>query len=429
MNLSSITPRGWLALILGTGAAAFLTLLLLKGEVASLFESQTEPQVVVSTGAVSAGDTMSALLASHKLDNEAVYNVQKSLQTVFNLRRMIPGHRYDVVTSTDGVFQKFVYRTDPITSYVVTRSSMGVYDVNETVKKTVWIERRVTAEVTENLYRDLLKQGNEEPFVANLVADLADNIFAWRIDFFTEQRPGDKLVVLLEEEHLVGSEKPLPGRLRILSASYTGKATRRTENIAVRFQAPGQARPDFYDEDGNAVRKAFLRAPFTHRGFRVSSGFNPRRLHPILRTYRPHHGTDYAAAHGTNVAAIGKGKVIYAGWKGGYGRCVDVRHSSKYVSRYGHLSRIAVKPGQTVHQGQYIGNVGSSGLSTGPHLHFEMLVDGRQRNFLNMDFPSASAVAKTHIDEYKQVRDELLARLHSALEPTQLVAAPADETK
>jgi murein DD-endopeptidase MepM/ murein hydrolase activator NlpD len=200
-----------------------------------------------------------------------------------------------------------------------------------------------------------------------------------------------------------------------LAANYIGKATRVKENVAIRFQPKEANRPDYYDAEGKAVRRAFLRAPFTHGAFRISSRFNPRRFHPILRTYRPHHGTDYAAPYGSRVSSVGKGAVIFAGWKGGYGNCVEVRHNSTYVSRYGHLSRIGVRTGQSIQQGGYVGNVGNTGLSTGPHLHFEMLVNGESRNFLKMDFPAASSVPSANLSDFKRVRDEVMDRFKDKL--------------
>jgi murein DD-endopeptidase MepM/ murein hydrolase activator NlpD len=275
------------------------------------------------------------------------------------------------------------------------------------------MEKRVTGQITDNMYKDLLKMGYDDNFVANLVYDLADNIFAWRIDFFTEQRPGDTFDILLEEEYILGSDKPLRGRGRVIAAIYNGKATKTKDNYAIRFQPKDAKQPDYYDIDGKAVRRAFLRAPFTHGAFRISSRFNSHRFHPILRIYRPHHGTDYAASVGTPVASIGKGTVVRAEWYKGYGNCIDIRHTSKFTSRYGHLSKIAVRRGDSITQGQYIGKVGTTGLSTGPHLHFEMLVDGEQRNFLTMSFPAASAVSNSDMPDFIRVRDEALARLNA----------------
>jgi murein DD-endopeptidase MepM/ murein hydrolase activator NlpD len=298
---------------------------------------------------------------------------------------------------------------------VVTVSSTSVYGYQEVVKPVVWVEKWLSVDVTESLYVDMLKAGYSNGFVASLIGEgISDNIFAWKIDFFTEQRPGDRLEVLYEQQYIIEDGKQVPvNNVRVLAASYVGKATKRKENHAYRYQSGDATKPDYYDEEGNALRKAFLRAPFTHRAFRLSSGFSSRRFHPILRVYRPHHGIDYAASYGTPAASIGKGKVIYTGWKSGFGNTVEIRHNGTFVSRYGHLSSIAVKLGQSVEQGQMVGRVGNTGLSTGPHLHFEMLVNGSQRNFLNLDFPSASAVDPKYLSDFKQTRDNLQARLTS----------------
>jgi murein DD-endopeptidase MepM/ murein hydrolase activator NlpD len=354
---------------------------------------------------------------------EVVIAVEKTLGQHYDLRRLQPNHTYDIITSTDHIFKKFVYHTSAVQTYTVSVSSLGVYDCVEKTILTEWKEKRVTGTVTESMYKDLMKQGYDAVFVSNLVDEMADNILGWQIDFFTEQRPGDKFDVLLEQEYAVGSSTPIPRRLqRIIVASYTGHATRKKENIAIRYLEPDAKKPDYYDPEGNAVRKAFLRAPFTRGSFRISSRFNLHRFHPILRTYRPHHGTDYAASIGTPVSAIGKGTVVRAEWYKGYGRCVDIRHNGTYTSRYGHLSAIAVRAGQSVGQGQYIGRVGSSGLSTGPHLHFEMLVNGEQRNFLAMSFPAAAAVQDKNKADYFRVRDQTLAHFNGVSSSTSTVA-------
>ena len=412
MKPSFFQSRTGLAVFIGLTSALVLSALFLGGSHSGNLKEESEEKILISTGTVREGQTLASVLEEKKLPSPIIYRIQSTLGKSFNLRRMKPGHQFDVVTSTDGVFKRFHYHTSSIHSYTVTRSSSGVYDCQETSQKTVWMEKKVDVKVTDNIYTDLLRAGYNETFVANLVGELADNIFAWRIDFFTEQRTGDELAVLLEQEFALGSDQPLSGRrLRILAAYYEGKSTKRKENFAFRYLAQGQKKADYFDEKGKAVRKAFLRAPFTHGGFRISSHYNPKRFHPIKRVYRPHHGIDYAAATGTPVAAVGRGTVILAGWNGGYGKCVEIRHSSKYVSRYGHLSRIAVKKGQIVEQAQYIGRVGSTGLSTGPHLHFEMIDNGRRRNFLRMNFPSAKSVSAKNLEEFKKVKNRHFDRL------------------
>ncbi|MCB4756289.1 MAG: peptidoglycan DD-metalloendopeptidase family protein [Elusimicrobia bacterium] len=370
--------------------------------------------MIISTGTVRLGDTLSVILTNQGLTGRLVADIQRAFAKAYNLRLLKPGHTFEVVTSTAGAFKKFVYHTGPVETYSVSVSSEGLFSSRIEKENIVWRKRVISGEIKEFLYKDLLTQGYDEPFVATLTSELGDNILAWRVDFFTEQRVGDKYKILLESESLMESTAPVRGApLRILAAYYQGSGTRRKENYAVRYRLPGSNRPDYFDKEGQAVRKAFLRAPFKYAAFRISSGFSFSRLHPILRSYRPHHGTDYAAGTGTPVVAIGNGTVRFSGWKGGYGKCVDVRHNNTYTSRYGHLSRVMVREGDHVSQGQYIGNVGSSGLSTGPHLHFEMLVNGSQKNFLRMDFPSASSVPNKFMGDFSKVRDRLLADLEA----------------
>lgn len=384
----------------------------------SFFGGPPEPQVVVATGTVKPGDVFAHLLLTNGVSSKYIFPIQSAFSAKFgDLRRIQPNNFFEVHSSTDGEFLKLVYRTDATHFFTVRRSSANEYHATEDFIPTVWMEKLVTVSVSKFLDVDLRSAGVDGTLVDNLTYELGDNIFAWKIDFFTEQRPGDTLEALIEEEYMVGSDAPLKGgkHMRILAARYVGSGTKKAENIAIRFHPAGAQRHEFYDELGEAVRRAFLRAPFSRGAFRISSGFNPKRFHPILRTYRAHHGTDYAASKGTPVVAIGNGTVVRAEWYKGYGNCIDIRHSTKFTSRYGHLSKMAVKRGQRVAQGQHIGNVGSTGLSTGPHLHFEMLVDGAQRNFLRMTFPAASAVAAKDKPEFDRVRDELLARLKKAV--------------
>lgn len=390
---------------------------------AKKFFAPAPPPVIVTTGTVKDGDVFSLLLTRQgKLDPKYVSPLQKSFREQYKPELIRPGHSFEIVTSTTGEFQKFSYIIDPAHAYVVTRSSADIYDSSKVTRETVWMEKRISVEVTKFLEADLRAAGHDATLIDNLTYELGESIFGWRVDFFTEQRKGDKLDVLLEEEYLIGEDEPIKGgrHMRVIAASYTGTGTKNRENLAIRYQSADAKRPDYFDPDGKAMRREFLRAPFTKGAFRVSSGFNPRRLHPILRVYRPHHGTDYASAIGTPVAAIGNGTVVRAEWYKGYGNCVDVRHNNRYTSRYGHLSKIAVRRGQSVAQGQYIGKVGNTGLSTGPHLHFEMLVNGTQQNFLRMSFPASQSVSQADMPEFKRVRDEAMTRLN---------ARPADQPK
>lgn len=214
-----------------------------------------------------------------------------------------------------------------------------------------------------------------------VILDYAD-IFSWSVDFLTEVRGGDKW-------GLDWSFRTDPsGRVvsqRVMAAFYYGSETGR-KNAAYYSGA-------YYDEKGGALRGRFLRAPLHYR--RISSHFTYKRFHPILKYVRPHLGIDYAAPAGTPVSAVSDGTVIFAGWKGGNGRLLVLRHGGGYETTYGHLSRYArgIRPGARVSQGDLVGYVGSSGLSSGPHLDFRLKQHGKPLNFLKLGYRPAGGVS------------------------------------
>jgi murein DD-endopeptidase MepM/ murein hydrolase activator NlpD len=225
-------------------------------------------------------------------------------------------------------------------------------------------------------------------FAAAAAAGLRDatiealsEIFVYDVDFNQDLRVGDTFKLVYEQ---IAREGEVVGDGKILAAEFTndGKVFR-----AVRYER-ADGRADYYTPEGASLRKAFLKTPVAFS--RISSGFNPRRRHPVLNTIRAHRGIDYAAASGTPVKAAGSGRVKFRGVKGGFGNVVELTHSNSVVTRYGHLSRFAkgLSSGQKVEQGQVIGYVGSTGLATGPHLHFEFIKGGQ------------------HVDPQKEMRRE-----------------------
>jgi len=233
-------------------------------------------------------------------------------------------------------------------------------------------------EVKSTLWDAFMERGLPPILLVNLV-----NIFAWEVDFATETQKGDSLKVLYAPDGTV------------YYAEYIGKSVGR--HVAARFMG------SYYDEEGNSVRRAFLRSPL--RSYRITSGFGVR-FHPILRRWRPHHGVDYAAPYGTPVRSVANGTVIFAGWRRGYGKTVVVRHNNGYTTLYGHLSRIYVKRGQYVEQGQSIGAVGSTGLSTGPHLHYEVRHYGKRINPLLIKSEPEKPLPEDLRDEFQAVLRE-----------------------
>jgi murein DD-endopeptidase MepM/ murein hydrolase activator NlpD len=233
----------------------------------------------------------------------------------------------------------------------------------------------------------MLKMG-ETPELVYIFAE----IFAWEIDFSTETQNDDSFEILVEKEIVDSNSVDYPKVLYVCYQGYVGDYT------GIYFDDP-EGYDDFYNLNGQSLRKSMLKSPLRYS--RISSYFSNRRFHPILRIWRPHHGLDYVAPIGTPVSSIGDGKVTYAGWKGGYGNLVEIKHPNNYMTRYGHLSKIApgIKAGKYVKMGDFIGNSGNTGLSTGPHLHFELHINNVPVDPLKINLPRAPSVKK----EYKQL--------------------------
>jgi len=249
-----------------------------------------------------------------------------------------------------------------------------------------------------------------------LAWDLAD-IYAWQVDFTRDIQAGDRFRVLYER--LVSADGEVRfGRILAGDLTMSGKSL-----TAFRFDARG--RPAFYDADGNSLRRAFLRAPVQFR--RISSSFARSRRHPILGISRRHQGTDYAANPGTPVMAAGDGVVLRAGWAGGYGNLIELRHRNGITTRYGHLRGFArgIRAGARVSQGQTIGYVGSTGLASGPHLHYEFRVNGVAKDSRRVDLGNGAPIAAADRPAFEQTRDSLLAQLEGPPHPPALPASPA----
>ncbi len=262
-----------------------------------------------------------------------------------------------------------------------------------------------------------LFQAAESAQISDVVALKLANVFAWDIDFVLDIREGDRFTAVYEQIYQDGKY------LRdgeVLAAEFVnaGKVYR-----AVRFVSDtGSA--GYYTPDGLPMRKAFLRAPVEFT--RVSSGFNPHRLHPILNRIRGHMGTDYAAPTGTPVHAAGDGRISFAGQRGGYGNALIVAHNNNVSTLYGHMSRFAkhVRVGTRVQQGDVIGYVGMTGLATGPHLHYEYLVNGVHKNPQTVQLPGAEPLRAELLQKFRGTAATLLA----LWSPQQAVPAPIDVT-
>jgi murein DD-endopeptidase MepM/ murein hydrolase activator NlpD len=243
-----------------------------------------------------------------------------------------------------------------------------------------------------------------------LIMELA-NIFGWDVDFVFDIRQGDSFSLLFEDRYLEG-EKLSPGN--IVAASFTNRGK---TYEAVRY-TNSKGLSNYYTPQGLSLRKAFLRTPLDI--FRISSGFNLRRKHPIHKKIKAHRGVDYAAPRGTPVYAAGDGKVIASGYSKANGNYVFVQHGQTYTTKYLHLNRKKVRKGQTVRQRQLIGTVGSTGYATGPHLHYEFLVNGVHRNPRTVKLPQARPIAKGEKSSFEQATAPVLAKLAEHQQTIQL---------
>ena len=257
---------------------------------------------------------------------------------------------------------------------------------------------RETRVVRGTIKGSLYESGTEAGLSPQQIVDLA-KIFEYDIDFFSDFQPRDSFKVMVEDLRYTDGRR-VPGR--VLAAELEADS-----DVFDAFHFTGkEGSNEYYNHKGEALHRAFLRAPLSF--VRISSPYNRNRRHPIFRTVRPHLAIDYAAPAGSPVVAIGRGHVEFAGSRGGYGNVVDIRHPGNYVSRYAHFSKFAgkLRKGQEVEAGEVIGYVGQTGHATGPHLHFEFLRGGTKINFLSLRIPKNQQLAKEDLQRFQHLRDE-----------------------
>jgi murein DD-endopeptidase MepM/ murein hydrolase activator NlpD len=332
-----------------------------------------------------------------------VNEIASSLRPVFDFRYARAGDRYRLAQDEQGAITDFDYRRSEWESYTLRRD--GEKLVPARLEPAVRIEQaRVAGVITSNLYDAVEALGES----GELAHDFAE-IFAWDVDFSRTVRPGDEFLVLYERRYLEGElgKQRYVGAGRILAARYSSVMGEEFSAVYYEHEA---GRGGYYRADGSAVERQFLQAPLTYR--RISSSYSTSRVHPITGRRRPHLGIDYAASSGTPVWAVANGRVMFRGWLGGLGKTVKIRHENGFESWYGHLSRYPnLALGQRVRQKQVIGYVGSTGLSTGPHLHFTLTKNGRLVNPSTMHAAAAPPIPRTRMAAFATARDGLLQAL------------------
>ncbi|MCH8545663.1 MAG: peptidoglycan DD-metalloendopeptidase family protein [Cryomorphaceae bacterium] len=360
-------------------------------------------QFKITDASLKSGETLGALFLSVGFSHIQVHNIVQAAEGVFDARYVKVGEAYHWVynKSRDSLPSHLIYEKSPLVYYQ--------FDLNDTLKvvrhekeTSIRVDTATTI-VRSSLYQDLRNEG----VPVQVIMHLAD-VYGWVIDFFRIQK-GD--YIKLTYELKVVDDTAVVGYGKIPSALFYhgGK-----ELFAFYYQNEDDTYRGYFNEDGDAMRKAFLKAPLDF--FRISSRYNPKRFHPVLKKMKPHLGTDYAAPTGTPIRTTADGVIEKMGYTSGNGNFVKVRHNSTYSTQYLHMSKFAqgMKNGKHVSQGDVIGYVGSTGLATGPHVCYRFWKNGVQVDPLKEELPSAEPIDENERQNFfrvMEVRKEALLRL------------------
>lgn len=356
---------------------------------------------------VGAGETLAGLMVRAGAGQGAANAALASIVDVYNPRRIRPGQEIDLFFRREGEAAQLTgvaFRSEPGATVTANLTSSGEFAAREVMMPLKFEISRIAAPIDGSLYATALSCGATD----REVAALAD-AFSYDIDFQRDISPGDKFELVFERFYDDAGDTVRTGELLFLSLE-----TRRGARAFYSFQAPGDARGDWYDADGKSARRFLMKTPIN--GARLSSRFGMRR-HPVLGYTRMHRGTDFAAATGAPILAAGEGAIVRVGPFGTYGNYIRIRHANGYETAYAHMSRFArgMHAGARVHQGQVIGYVGTTGRSTGPHLHYEVLRRGQQINPMTIQVANGRNLSgrdlelfqaeRERIDTLRQVRD------------------------
>ena len=346
---------------------------------------------------IRSGDNLSALFSAQKLSASVVYQVARTPEFGKTLTHILPGQSLEFRINAQGELTQFRYIKSKLESIFFSKTDEGYQAELVTLSPQV-----KTAFASGTIESSLFTASQRAGLSENLTMELA-GLFGWDIDFVLDIRSGDSFTVLFEENYL-DDEKLNDGD--ILAASFTNQGHTYT---AIRY-TDSKGDTDYYSPDGKSMKKAFLRSPVDFT--RISSRFNPNRLHPVFKTKRPHRGVDYAAPMNTPIKAAGDGRIQFSGWQNGFGNVVYIQHPNNVVTVYAHANKLAgLKKGQRVRQGQIIAYVGQTGWATGPHLHYEFRVNGQHRNPMTVKLPDAAPIAKSEMVEFKKVSERMIAQL------------------
>lgn len=369
------------------------------------------PQNIKKTVVARSGDTFMKLLTTANVSRAEAHAAIVAMRKHFDPRNLRPGHS---VTTTFGLTDKtsdnrrltgITFNPSMDRAIRISRDNSGNFKAHRLDRELKETVVRLQGAIKTSLYSAASQAGLPAPLLMDII-----RLFSWDVDFQRDIQPGDKFNVLVERSHLEDGRIARWGEIQFAEMIVSGKTHR-----YYRFESSdkrGRSQVGYFDESGHSARKPLLKTPVD--GARLSSRYGKRR-HPILGYNRMHRGVDFAAPRGTPVYAAGNGTIASAGRNGGYGKYVRIRHNERYATAYAHMHRIArgMRRGKRVKQGQIIGYVGSTGRSTGPHLHYEVLTGGRQVNPLRLRLPSGRKLRGKNLATFRSVRTFLDRRVAS----------------
>ncbi len=364
-------------------------------------EKPKSAAVTYKVESVNRGSSAYTTLIKAGLTSAEIYEITTASKKTYNLSRLKAGTKITLGwLESEAKLQSLQIPTSLTDRLSIIREE-GAWKVELVELPVNKKTRRFQGVIKDSLWA----AGTSAGIPAELIISLAE-VFAWQVDFQREVRPGDSFMFSVDEKY---ADDKLIGFSKITAAEYKSA----TEHYQAVLFPSNDKYGKYYQPDGSSMRKMFLKSPIKFG--RVTSKFNRRRFHPVLKKYRPHNGVDYGAPRGTPVRSVGDGRIVFAKRRGGSGKMVKIRHNSVYQTAYLHLSRYAkgIRSGVKVSQGQIIGYVGSTGLATGPHLHFSFYERGRYVNPLGKKFPSAAPVRKSNMSEFKLVANKALEQLYS----------------
>ena len=344
--------------------------------------------------------TVSDVLFDFGFNNNQIYRLTQNNDSVFNVRKIRPGQVFALLSSRDAeqTPKYIIYEESP--KSFITFDVADNFRATRQYKTSEWRESEVAGRVNSSLWVAM-----EESGASPVLAVEMSNVFGWSIDFFGIQK-GDEFRIIYAQEYV--EDEPL-NNYKVIAASFCAS---KHLVYAIPFEQDGETL--FYNTDGNSLEGAFLKAPLDY--YRITSKFSNSRYHPVLKRNRAHHGVDYAAPVGTPVYSVASGKVIKMAYqKGGAGKYIKIRHNKTYTTSYMHLSGYAkgLKVGDHVKQKQVIGYVGSTGVSTGPHLDFRVFENGKPINPLTIKSQPKKPISKSNKEAFNAVSDSLVTRLTS----------------